>query len=100
MPDDLVRHMPRPLLDDLVEGRSVPIIGAGFSSNAVTPDGSELPQWQKLAQLLAADVPNLHYENPIDAISAYDQEYGRGELVERLRVLLKIGQAQPGTAHE
>jgi hypothetical protein len=100
MPDDLVSHLPRPLLDDLVEGRSIPIIGAGFSANAVTPDGSELPQWQKLGELLAADVPSLQYESPIDAISAYEQEYGRAELVERLRVLLKLGQAQPGSVHE
>jgi hypothetical protein len=100
MPDDLVSHLPRPLLDDLVEGRSIPIVGAGFSANAVTPDGSELPQWQKLGRLLAADVPSLHYENPIDAISAYEQEYGRAELIERLKVLLKLGQAQPGTAHK
>jgi hypothetical protein len=32
-----ISKFPKPLLDDLVAGRWLPIVGAGFSRNAVLP---------------------------------------------------------------
>lgn len=34
---DYIKYFPKPFLDDLVQGRCVPMIGAGFSRNADIP---------------------------------------------------------------
>jgi hypothetical protein len=97
------RHLdafPKPLLDDLVAGRWIPIIGAGFSRNAVVTSGEPPPLWAGLARELAKDIPNFSYDNPLDAISAYEYEFTRARLVERVIHLLRINDAQPGEAHQ
>jgi hypothetical protein len=40
--------VPRPLLDDIVNNRSIPIIGAGFSRNAELPGKLKMPLWDDL----------------------------------------------------
>jgi hypothetical protein len=53
------RHLnrfPKPLLDDLVAGRWLPIVGAGFSRNAVLPPPKEMPLWPDLGKLLASEL--------------------------------------------
>ena len=90
---------PKPLLDDLVQGRLVPIVGAGLSRNAVTPAGIVMPIWDDLGKALAAEMPDYSYSAALDAISAYAHEYSRTKLVERLSELLLIDRAHPGKAH-
>jgi hypothetical protein len=36
---------PKPLLDDLVAGRWLPMVGAGFSRNAIIPPSKKMPLW-------------------------------------------------------
>jgi hypothetical protein len=95
-----LKAFPKPLLDDLVTGRWIPIIGAGFSRNAVVTSGEPPSLWSGLARALADDIPDFTYDNPLDAISAYEFEFTRARLVERVVQLLRINDAQPGEAHE
>lgn len=95
----MLSHAPKPLLNDIVSGRCIPIIGAGFSSNAIVPESKKIPLWNDLGREFAHMLPNYPYSNPIDAISAYCQEYSRSKLVEELARLLFVGTAQPGSAH-
>jgi len=92
-------HFPKPLLDDLVTGRWLPIIGAGMSLNAVVPSNRRLPLWGDLGRTLSTEIPEYPYTNPIDAISAYEHEFGRPKLIERLGELLCVEEARPGDAH-
>lgn len=92
-------HFPKPLLEDLVIGRWLPIIGAGMSLNAVVPSNRWLPLWGDLGKALSTEIPDYPYTNPIDAISAYEHEFGRPKLVERLGELLCVEEARPGDAH-
>ena len=39
------------------------------------------------------------YTNPLDAISAYEHEFGRPKLIEKLSDLLFVGDARPGDTH-
>jgi hypothetical protein len=94
-----LRHVPRPLLAELVQGRWLPIVGAGFSKNARVPSGNLPPDWKELGKALADDVPDLEYDNPLDAISAYEQAFGRVAVVDMISRLLRIHDAQPGDAH-
>ena len=93
-------RLPKPLLDDLVNGRWLPIVGAGLSRNAVLPSGRTVPLWGELGESLAEDMLDYEYDNdPIDAVSAYAHEFGRPKLIETLSDALSIGAAQPGDVH-
>src|SRR5947208_3309392 len=96
-----IERFPPPLLDDILAGRSLPIIGAGFSRNAVIPTGVAMPLWQALGAALGEQVTDFPPDDvgPIEAISAYEQEFGRARLVEELRRLLHHGVARPGNPH-
>jgi SIR2-like domain len=96
-----IERFPPPLLDDVLAGRSLPIIGAGFSQNAVLPTGAAMPLWQPLGAALGEQVTDFPHDDagPIEATSAYEHEFGRVRLVEELRRLLHHGVALPGKAH-
>ena len=94
-----LKHFPKPLLDDLVNGRWLPVVGAGLSKSAVLSSQRKVPLWNELGENLANDMPNYGYVNPIDAISAYAHEFGRPKLIEKLSDLVSINEAKPGTTH-
>ena len=91
---------PRPVLDELVAGRWLPIVGAGLSVNAEVPPGLEIPMWDSLGQAVAEDLPDHYYAGALDALSAYEHEFGRRALVNRLHRDLLIDEARPGSAHD
>jgi hypothetical protein len=79
-----IKYSPKPFLDDLVEGRCVPFVGAGFSKNANIPPGKSIPLWDDLGKAFAEEIRDYEYSGAIDALSAFEQEYSRPKLVERL----------------
>jgi hypothetical protein len=91
---------PKPLLDDLVNGRWLPVVGAGLSLNAKVPPGKSVPLWGELGKRLEADLDDFSSNGPIDAISAFEQEFGRTRLIERLSELLLLREALPGEVHK
>ena len=95
-----LKYFPIPFLEDLIRGQVLPFIGAGFSRNATIPEGKEIPDWSKLGELVAKDLPSDYdYSNPVEAISAYEQEYSRTKLIEKFNELLLTGIIRPGKAH-
>jgi hypothetical protein len=94
-----IKYFPKPFLDDLVEGRCVPFIGAGFSKNAVLPPGKSIPLWDDLGRSFAQDIQDYEFSGAVDALSAFEHEYSRPKLVERLHEILLVDSAQPGTTH-
>ena len=100
MASKYLRYFPRPLLDDLVRGRWLPVVGAGMSLNAVVPRGKKMPLWHDLAKELANELRNFSATSDLDAISAYEHEFGRTRLIERLSDLLLVAEAQPGGPHK
>ena len=95
-----LRKIPKPLLDDLVSGRWIPIVGAGLSRNAIFPTGRTMPLWNELGSIVAEDLQGYDHISPIDSISSYEHEFGRPRLIEKLADALGIGVAQPGGVHE
>lgn len=96
----ILANVPQPLLNDIVTGRCIPIIGAGFSRNAILPSGQKMPLWDELGKTIASLLTDYPYSTPIDAMSAYCYEYSRVKLVEELVKLLHVGSAQPSPAHK
>ena len=81
MASKYLQSFPKPLLDDLVAGRWLPVVGAGFSRNAVLPAAKEMPLWSDLGAHLAKDLDDYAPSTPVDAVSAYEHEYGRPRLI-------------------
>ena len=95
-----IDHIPKALLDDIVENRCLPIVGAGFSRNAALPRHKEMPLWDDLGRLFADELgPNYPYDDPTDVISAYEHTHGRPKLIERLREHLHVRDARAGQVH-
>ncbi len=94
-----LKFFPTPFLDDLVAGACVPFVGAGFSKNATVPRGQKMPLWDDLGRQIAKSLADFTYTNPVEALSAYTQEFNRPKLVEELSRVLLVGQARPGPAH-
>jgi hypothetical protein len=99
MPERYIKHFPKPLLDDLVAGKWLPVVGAGLSRNASVSSGKQMPLWDDLGRQLAEELSDYPYAGALDAISAYSHEYGRPRFVERLGEALLLNEAQPGEAH-
>ncbi|PZM08075.1 SIR2 family protein [Rhizobium tubonense] len=94
-----LQFFPKPLLDDLANGRWLPVIGAGMSLNATLPAGKSMPLWGELGKSFERDLAKFSATGPVDAMSAYEHEFGRARLIERLSEILHIQHAQPGDAH-
>ncbi|MFJ6028793.1 SIR2 family NAD-dependent protein deacylase [Pseudarthrobacter sp. NPDC092424] len=96
----LIDHVPNSLLDDLSQGRWLPLIGAGFSRNAVVQDGRLPVTWAELGRELAGEVigadPNT---SPLEILSAYEHTFGRLNLIDRTSKLIRAHDAAPGPAH-
>lgn len=100
MATSYLKFFPKPLLDDLVADRWLPIVGAGLSKNAALPSGRSIPLWNELGKSIAKDVSDYSYLNAIDALSAFEYEFGRPKLIEKLSALLMIADARPGEVHK
>lgn len=100
MPTKYLSCFPRPLLEDLVNGRWLPVIGAGMSLNAKLPSPTKMPLWTDLGKSFADELSDYLPASVLDGISAYEHEFGRARLIERLAELLHLNRAQPGAAHK
>lgn len=93
--------IPRPLLNDFVNNRVIPFVGAGFSKNADIPAGLSMPDWNEIGKLVAAEITGYDYDNnAIDALSYYEDLYSRTKLVEFLMKELHFGKIQPGSTYK
>lgn len=96
---EIASTFPKPLLDDLIKGRWLPVIGSGFSRNAIVAGEAEMPLWDDLGRALGRELRDYPYSTPLEAISAFEHEFSRARLVERVGELLLVNDAQPGSAH-
>jgi hypothetical protein len=70
-----------------------------MSLNAVLPAGKRMPLWDDLGKAFEEDLADFAANNPVDALSAYEHEFGRARLIERLCEVLHLRDALPGEAH-
>jgi hypothetical protein len=86
------------LLNDLVKGNVLPLIGSGFSRNAEGLSEEIIPLWNELGELVANKIGTYEYNNndPIAAISEFVKQYRKSKLVEYLCEFLHVGKARPG----
>ena len=94
-----ISHFPKPVLDDLVIGKWLPVLGAGMSLNAIVPKGKKMPLWGELSKALTDELRDFTPSSILDGISAYEHEFDRARLVERLLEILLVRDALPGNAH-
>ena len=70
-----------------------------MSKNASVPSGKSLPLWNELGASVAENIPDYSYVNALDALSAYEHDFGRPKLVETLSELLLTDEVRPGKVH-
>ena len=96
-PGRFLRQLPEPLKADFLNGRWLPIVGAGLSLSAVVPGGHLLPRWKELGEVVSADLAAADPDaGPIESLSAYEQAFGRPQLIARVSRALHLGSATPG----
>jgi len=91
--------IPKPLLEDIKQGKCLPFIGAGFSLNCSAPAGLKMPDWSGLSETWAneADIdPKLP---PPKIASLYERRFGRVQLIESIRRALHADEIEPGKVH-
>ena len=59
-----------------------------------------MPLWSDLGDALGRELEDYAPLNPLDTISAYEHDFGRPKLIERLSELLLVDEARPGNAHK
>ncbi len=92
-------HLPPELIEDIRDGNCVPVIGAGFSMNAILPDGCNMPLWDDLCKVVTTRLREKSSGSPTKDLSNYCRKRGRSELIKLLRDHLHIRTAKPGLAH-
>jgi len=91
--------IPSPLVDEIESGRCVPFVGAGLSMNALVRDGGVVPDWRELTAALARTAGVAEGIGGPAVASAYERRYGRVQLVEAIRSVLRADRIEPGDAH-
>ena len=97
---EYIHHFPVPFLEDIVRGRCLPFVGAGFSLNAKIPRGKRMLDWDGLGKAVAAALQDYQYTTALEALSAYSHEFSRVKLVEFLSSALMVATIQPAKPHE
>lgn len=96
-----ISSIPKTLLNDFVNNRVIPFVGAGFSKNADIPAGRSMHDWNEIGKLVASEITGYDYDNnAIDALSYYEDLYSRTKLVEFLMKELHFGKIQPGATYK
>lgn len=94
-----INELPKTLLDDFVNNRVVPIVGAGFSKNAYAPNEKTIPDWEQLGRQVGEYIPGYVYTNALDAISLFESQFSKVKLIELLSELLNVNELKPSTTH-
>ncbi len=95
---DYISLIPQELLGDIRRGECLPVIGAGFSRDALLPPGCSMPLWDDLGRVVAEKLGRT-CGTPVEALSEYCQKCGKFELIRILRERLHIRTAKPGPVH-
>lgn len=92
-------YIPKTLQEDFINNNVVPIVGAGFSKNAIIPAGVTMPDWNQLGQHIASYIKDYEYTNALDALSIFESEYSRIKLIELLAKELHISEIKPSPTY-
>lgn len=100
MSEKYLKYIPKTLQEDFIDNRVIPFVGAGFSKNAIAPDGASILDWEGLGKKVSTYIPNYAYTNAIDALSLFESEFSRTKLIELLARELYVNQLKPGKTHQ
>ncbi len=91
--------IPKPLIDDIADGKCLPFVGAGLSLNARLPNGKSMPDWPALTKILASAAGLSGNKSGTEVASEYERKFGRVQLIEAIRHALHSDIIEPGDVH-
>lgn len=50
MSEKYLKYIPKTLQEDFIDNRVIPFVGAGFSKNAIAPEGTSILDWEGLGK--------------------------------------------------
>lgn len=90
--------IPTFLKNSIVEGKCLPVIGAGLSMNGKLPSGQRMPNWDELVEPLATEISTAETD-PLEIAQEYENKFHRTALLETLEKLLHIKTVEPSHVH-
>lgn len=94
-----IEKIPPALLDDITANRCIPFIGAGFSKNANSNNGVQMPDWKELGERVSTYMLDSEFDSAVEALSQYENLYSRANLIEILAKELHVNEMFPGETH-
>ncbi|MDE1765833.1 MAG: SIR2 family protein [Thaumarchaeota archaeon] len=91
--------IPKPLLEDIVNKKCLPFIGAGLSLNAELPSGKHMVDWDGIITDLRNEL-RTETSCPLEVAQEYEDTFGRPKLIETLEKILHIYIVKPGDVHK
>ncbi len=68
MSEKYLKYIPKTLQEDFIDNRVIPFVGAGFSKNAIAPEGTSIldweglgKKWQHIFPITLIQMPLMHY---------------------------------------
>lgn len=95
---DYIPDVPQPLLEEWIDGKWLPIVGAGLSMNAKTPSGEAPPNWTELAERIYPSNPDDSMA-PAARLGDYEMLHGRQALLEAMRKNILHDDLSPSEVH-
>lgn len=89
----------QPLLDDIVNGKCLPVIGAGFSKNITLTNGREMPDWNQLASHINT-VWATGKTEPMEILQEFEKQFGRTKLIEEIGRIIPLTGTILGEVHK
>ena len=62
------------LLNSIKNGTCLPVIGAGFSKNAMPPEGEKIPNWNELKVLMKSQLDTLE-DDPLLIAAEFELKF-------------------------
>ena len=64
MSEKYLKYIPRTLQEDFIDNRVIPFVGAGFSKNAIAPEGENILDWEGLGKRWQHIFPTIPTQMP------------------------------------
>ena len=94
-----LKYIPKTLQEDFIDNRVIPFVGAGFSKNAIAPEGASVLDWEGLGKKWQCTFPITLIQTLLTLYSLFESEFSRTKLIDAFGRELYVNDLKPGKTH-